>query len=147
MIPLNNNCFIQSDGWLYSRWNNPTTDAASQTLNNLEGGYGTLLFSSGMAAVSTAFMAMLKSGDHVVRIYTLIERFLYDPEKWWSIRFISPWMKRSKHGLFVFPLKKTLISRRHCSIGQSCCGMMPKWCINWFLESSWAWRFFTRVFA
>lgn len=56
----------KSDGWLYSRWNNPTTDAASQTLNNLEGGYGTLLFSSGMAAVSTAFMAMLKSGDHVV---------------------------------------------------------------------------------
>ena len=70
--------FIQSDGWLYSRWNNPTTDAASQTLNNLEGGYGTLLFSSGMAAVSTAFMAMLKSGDHVVRVYTLIERFLND---------------------------------------------------------------------
>jgi len=35
-----------------------------------------------MAAVSTAFMAMLKSGDHVVRIYTYIERFLYDLEKW-----------------------------------------------------------------
>ena len=30
--------------------------------------------------------------------------------------FISQWMKRSKHGLFVFPPKKTLIWRRHCSI-------------------------------
>ena len=35
------------------------------------------------------------------------------------ICFISWWMKRSKHGLFVFPPKKTLIWRRHCSIGQS----------------------------
>ena len=35
-------------------------------------------------------------------------------------------MKRSKHSLFVFPPKKTLIWRRHCSIGQSCCSMTPK---------------------
>ena len=35
------------------------------------------------------------------------------------ICFISRWMKRSKHGLFVFPPKKTLIWRRHWSIGQS----------------------------
>ncbi|XP_068721462.1 cystathionine gamma-synthase-like [Montipora capricornis] len=53
-------------GWIYSRWENPTTEAASNTLNNLEGGYGTLLFSSGMAAITTALMALLKSGDHVV---------------------------------------------------------------------------------
>ncbi|KAL9974389.1 hypothetical protein ACROYT_G011413 [Oculina patagonica] len=53
-------------GWLYSRWINPTTDAASQALNSLEGGHGTLLFSSGMAAISTALFAVLKSGDHVV---------------------------------------------------------------------------------
>ena len=53
-------------GWLYSRWINPTTDAAAQALNSLEGGHGTLLFSSGMAAISTALFAVLKSGDHVV---------------------------------------------------------------------------------
>ena len=45
-------------------------------------------------------------------------------------------MKRSKHGLFVFPPKKTLIWRRHCSIGQSCCSMTSKRSIDWFLESS-----------
>ena len=61
-------CSLQS-GWLYSRWVNPTNDAASHTLNNLEGGHGTLLFSSGMAAISTALMAVLKSGDHVVSMY------------------------------------------------------------------------------
>ena len=48
---------------------------------------------------------------------------------------ISQWMKRSKHGLFVFPQKKTLIWRRHCSIGQLCCSMTSKRSIDWFLES------------
>ena len=61
--------------------------------------------------------------------------------------FFSQWMKRSKHGLFVFPPKKTLIWRRHYSIGQSCCSMMSKWSIGWFLESSRGWSFFTRTFA
>ena len=35
-------------------------------------------------------------------------------------------MKRSKHGLFVFPPKKSLVWRSHCSIGQSCCSMTSK---------------------
>ena len=51
-------------------------------------------------------------------------------------------MKRSKHGLFVFPPKKTLIWRRHCSIGQSCCSMTSKRSIDWFLESSSGIEFF-----
>ena len=58
---------------------------------------------------------------------------------------ISQWRKRSKHGLFVFPPKKNLIWKKHCSIGQSCCSMMSKRSISWFLESSGAWSFFTRV--
>ena len=44
----------------------------------------------------------------------------------------------------LFPPKKTLIWRRHCSIGQSCCSMTSKRSIGWFLESFWAWNFFTR---
>ena len=58
------------------------------------------------------------------------------------ICFISQWIKRSNHGLFVFPPKKTLIWRSHCSIGQSCCSMTSKQSIDWFLESSRAWSFF-----
>ena len=52
-------------------------------------------------------------------------------------------MKRSKHGLFVFPPKKTLIWRRHCSIGQSCCSKTWKRSIDWFLESSSGMNFFS----
>ena len=62
------------------------------------------------------------------------------------ICFISQWMKRSKHGLFIFSPKKTLC-RRNCSIGQSCCSMTSKRSISWFLESSRAWSFFIRAFA
>ena len=51
-------------------------------------------------------------------------------------------MKRSKHGLFGFPPKKTLIWGRHCSIGQSCCTKTSKRSVNWFLESSSSMKFF-----
>ena len=44
-----------------------------------------------------------------------------------------------------FPPKKNLIWKKHCLIGQSCCSMMSKRSIGWFLESSGAWSFFTRV--
>ena len=54
------------------------------------------------------------------------------------ICFISQWVKRTKHGLFVFPPKKTLIWRRLCSIDQSCCSMTSKR----FLESSSGMKFF-----
>ena len=50
--------------------------------------------------------------------------------------------ERSKHGLFVFPPKKTLIWRRHCSICQSCCSMTSKRSVDWFLQSSSGMTFF-----
>ena len=55
-----------------------------------------------------------------------IEQFSYDLEKWFRLSVRYLFYQRSEHGLFVFPLKKTLICRRHCSIGQSCCSMMSK---------------------
>ena len=56
--------------------------------------------------------------------------------------------KDQRHGLFVFPPKKTLTWKRHCSIGQSCSSVTSKRSIGWFLESSPAWSFFfTRAFA
>ena len=52
-------------------------------------------------------------------------------------------MEKSIHGLFVFPQKKILTWRRHCSISQSCSSMTSKRSIGWFLESSRAWTFFS----
>ena len=52
------------------------------------------------------------------------------------ICFITQWMKVFKTWPLCFPAKETLIWRRHCSIGQSCCSMTSKLSIGRFLESS-----------
>ena len=66
-----------------------------------------------------------------------------------SVRFLfyQPMDESIKTWTLRFPPKKTLIRRRHCSIGQSCCSMTSKRRIGWFLESSRPWRFFSWAFA
>ena len=60
------------DGWLYSRWGNPTTDVAQRIIASLENAYGTLVLSSGMSAITTAMLALLNAGDHII-----MPKFLY----------------------------------------------------------------------
>jgi cystathionine gamma-synthase len=50
----------------YGRYGNPTVRAAEAKLAALEGAEDAALFGSGMAAVTTALFALLKSGDHVI---------------------------------------------------------------------------------
>jgi cystathionine beta-lyase/cystathionine gamma-synthase len=54
------------NGYLYSRYENPTVVAVEQKLAAVDGAETSLLFSSGMAAISTAFITLLKSGDEIV---------------------------------------------------------------------------------
>jgi len=56
----------ESDGYIYTRIGNPTVRAFEDCVTALEGGVGSVATSSGMAAVTTAFLARLRSGDHVV---------------------------------------------------------------------------------
>src|SRR5262249_12422648 len=50
----------------YGRYGNPTQRVAEQKLAALEGAEDCLLFSSGMAAVTTAMYAVLSHNSHVV---------------------------------------------------------------------------------
>ena len=50
----------------YGRYGNPTLNAVERKLADLEGGESALLFSSGMAAVTTTLLTFLSSGTHVV---------------------------------------------------------------------------------
>jgi len=50
----------------YGRYGNPTVRAAERKIAALEGAEEGLLFASGMAAATTALLAMLKAGQHVV---------------------------------------------------------------------------------
>ena len=54
------------NGYLYSRYENPTVVAVEQKLAAVDGAEMSLLFSSGMAAISTALMTLLKSGDEIL---------------------------------------------------------------------------------
>jgi len=53
-------------GFTYSRAANPTVDALERALGSLENAPPAVCFSSGMAAISTLFLALLRAGDHVV---------------------------------------------------------------------------------
>jgi cystathionine beta-lyase/cystathionine gamma-synthase len=53
-------------GHSYSRVSNPTVDALEQAIGALEGTPQAICFRTGMAAVTTLFLATLKSGDHAI---------------------------------------------------------------------------------
>ncbi len=56
----------ESPGNVYSRYTNPTVRAFEQRLAALEGAEACVATASGMAAILSTCMALLKSGDHVV---------------------------------------------------------------------------------
>ncbi|HXM69098.1 MAG TPA: aminotransferase class I/II-fold pyridoxal phosphate-dependent enzyme [Candidatus Acidoferrum sp.] len=63
----------------YTRYGNPTNTVAEQTVAALEGVDAALTFASGMGAITTTLMALLKSGDHIVAqrdIYGGVSKFL-----------------------------------------------------------------------
>lgn len=50
----------------YGRYGNPTVERAEAKLAALEGGEAAVLMASGMAAITTTLLAMLRAGQHVV---------------------------------------------------------------------------------
>jgi methionine-gamma-lyase len=56
----------QAEGYIYTRIGNPTVRALEDCIAALEGGVGAVATSSGMGAVTTAYLALLGSGAHVV---------------------------------------------------------------------------------
>ncbi|MDH3219316.1 MAG: O-succinylhomoserine sulfhydrylase [Gammaproteobacteria bacterium] len=70
-------------GNIYSRFTNPTTRAFEQRLAAMEGGEACVATASGMAAIMSLCVALLKSGDHIVSsrsifgtTTTLFEKYL-----------------------------------------------------------------------
>ncbi|MFC1729745.1 trans-sulfuration enzyme family protein [candidate division KSB1 bacterium] len=60
-------CFSgESDGYIYTRIGNPTINELENTMAALENGFGGIATSSGMAAVTSVYIAYLNAGDHIV---------------------------------------------------------------------------------
>jgi len=62
----------KATGQSYARQSTPTTDSLQSMINQAEEGLGTLVFASGMAALTATFFALLKAGDHVI-----VSRYLF----------------------------------------------------------------------
>ncbi len=70
----------RSDGPIYTRLGNPTVQALETCVAELEGGCGAVATATGMAAVSTVLLGLLRQGDHVVGTHPLYgpSRLLFD---------------------------------------------------------------------
>jgi methionine-gamma-lyase len=58
-------------GPVYTRMGNPTVEALERCVAELERGCGAVATATGMAAVSTVLLALLRQGDHVVATHPL----------------------------------------------------------------------------
>jgi cystathionine beta-lyase/cystathionine gamma-synthase len=70
---------VTSTDSFYTRYGNPTHTVAENAIAQLEGTDSALLFSSGMAAITTSILSLVKAGDHIVAqrdIYGGVTKFL-----------------------------------------------------------------------
>src|SRR6202158_4808295 len=74
-----------STDMFYTRYGNPTNTVAETEIAELEGTDAAQLFSSGMNAITTSILALLKSGDHVVA-----QRDIYGG----ATKFLSQWLPK-----------------------------------------------------
>jgi len=67
----------QDPGFIYSRYSNPTIEMFERRMIQLEGAEAARSTATGMAAVTTAILAPLRAGDHVVASKALFGSCLY----------------------------------------------------------------------
>ena len=70
--------------YTYGRRQTPTTRALEEAISHLEGGHSTILTSSGLGAVSTAILAFVAAGDHI-----LITDNIYQPSRAFADRMLK----------------------------------------------------------
>jgi cystathionine gamma-synthase len=76
---------VTSTDRYYTRWGNPTITVAEETLAAIEGVEAARVFASGMGAITTTMMALLKTGDHIVA-----QRDIYGG----VMKFLSQWLPK-----------------------------------------------------
>lgn len=57
---------VTSTDRYYTRWGNPTITVGEQTIAAIEGTETALVFASGMGAITSTVLSLLKTGDHIV---------------------------------------------------------------------------------
>jgi len=85
----------KSKAYIYTRYGNPTLSIAETKLAALEGAEAAIVTASGMAAISSALLAVLQSGDELIatrQVYGGSYRLLRDllPSFGITVRFVDP---------------------------------------------------------
>lgn len=81
--------------YVYTRYHNPTVHDVEEKLATMENGEAAVLFASGMAAISTAILAVTKAGDEIIStpgLYGGTYRWFRDelPRRNIAVRYIHP---------------------------------------------------------
>src|SRR3954447_20775079 len=69
-------------GYVYSRYSNPTMSMFEQRMAALEGAEAARSTATGMAAVTTTLMGLVKAGDHIVAAKALFGSCRFVIEDW-----------------------------------------------------------------
>jgi cystathionine beta-lyase/cystathionine gamma-synthase len=69
----------------YTRYGNPTHTVAEKAIAELEGADAALLFASGMSAITTTILSLVKTGDHIIA-----QRDIYGG----ATKFLTQWLTR-----------------------------------------------------
>ncbi len=56
----------ESNGYIYTRMGNPTIQALEDNIASLENGHAGMATATGMAAITTVFLALLQQGNHII---------------------------------------------------------------------------------
>jgi cystathionine beta-lyase/cystathionine gamma-synthase len=96
----------------YTRYGNPTNTVAEKRVAELEGVDAALTFASGMGAITTTILALLKSGDHIVAqrdIYGGVTKFFTQwlPKLGIETTFVDT-TSYKEHGRVIRPNTKLL---------------------------------------
>ena len=118
----------------YTRYGNPTHTAVESAIAELEGADAALLFASGMGAITTSILALVKSGDHIVAqrdIYGGVTKFFSLGCRRWALkpRWWTPPTTSSTH-VPSARIQSCFISSRR---------LIPR-CGSLICTSRWPWR-------
>jgi methionine-gamma-lyase len=85
----------KSSAYMYTRYGNPTLAVAEEKIARLEGAEAALVTASGMAAISSALLSVLKAGDEVIStraLYGGTYRLMRDifPRMGITVRYVDP---------------------------------------------------------
>lgn len=107
--------YRKKQGFIYTRWSNPTRQELETKMALLEQGEAALAFSSGMGAISAALLTNLKQGDHIIFdnviygcTFSLITKFLvkygitYNAVDWTNLTALTNALQENTQVIFFW---------------------------------------------